>query len=44
MERAILEAVARTDLIACQVGSLPWGGIALSLVLAITIIKAVKYP
>lgn len=44
MERAILEAVARADLTLCQIGYLPWGGIALSLVLVITIIKAVKYP
>ena len=43
MERAILEAVARTDLIACQVGSLPWGKMALSLVAAAILIKAVKY-
>lgn len=24
MERAIMEAVARADLILCQIGSLPW--------------------
>jgi hypothetical protein len=42
MERAILEAVARADLTLCQIGSLPWGKIALSLVLAVAIIKAVK--
>lgn len=43
MERPIIEAVARTDLILCQIGSLPWGKIALSLVLAAVCIKAVKY-
>ena len=43
MERAILEAVARADLIVCQIGSLPWGKIALSLVAAAILIKAVRY-
>ena len=43
MERAILEAVARADLIVCQVGSLPWGKIALSLAMAAILIKAVRY-
>jgi hypothetical protein len=43
MERAIMEAVARADLVLCQIGSLPWGKIALSVVLAAIIIKAVKY-
>lgn len=43
MERAIIEAVARADLIACQVGSMPWEKIALSVVLAAIIIKAVKH-
>lgn len=42
MERAIMEAVARADLILCQIGALPWGRIALSVVLAAIIIKVVK--
>ena len=43
MERAIMEAVARADLILCQIGSLLWGKMALSLVSAAILIKAVKY-
>lgn len=43
MERTILEAVARSDLIACQVGSLPWGKMVLSLAMAAILIKAVRY-
>jgi hypothetical protein len=43
MERAILESVARADLIACQIGSLPWGKMALSLAMAAILIKAVKW-
>lgn len=43
MELAILEAVAMADLTLCQIGSLPWGGIALSLAMAAMLIKAVKW-
>ena len=43
MERAIMEAVARADLIVCSALALPWGKIALSFLLAAIIIKAVKY-
>lgn len=42
-EKAIQIAVARADLILCQIGSLPWDRIALSVVLAAIIIKVVKW-
>lgn len=43
MELAILEAVARADLIACQVGSLPWGKMALSLAVVVVVACAIKF-
>lgn len=43
IERTIMEAVAWADLVVCQIGTLPWGKIALSVVLAAVFIKAVKY-
>ena len=34
MERAILTAVARADLILCQIAALPWNRIGLSLLIS----------
>lgn len=42
MDRAILETVAMIDIVLCQIGSWPWGRIALSLALAAIIIYVVK--
>ena len=40
--RAIQIAVARADLIICRVLALPWGRIALSVVMAAAVIHMVK--
>lgn len=42
MTRAVQIAVARADLIACQILALPWGRMALSLMLAAVVIHVVK--
>ena len=42
MEQAILVAVARADLMLCQIGSLPWDRIGALLILLIIFTKVVK--